>query len=148
MRTAYHPALESRETLSCCLHVTVGGEIIAQEPQRFPIHCHHIAPATAGSWWKFFGRRTCVRASVLATNDPFIGVAPICPMLLSPLAGCSPGCEIYADACNRGHWARYRRHGAPQVIRRRRRIFNQEGIFIPPVKCSDAGKPKTLACSR
>ncbi|MBT3930423.1 MAG: hydantoinase B/oxoprolinase family protein [Rhodospirillaceae bacterium] len=136
MRTAYTQLWKEQGDLSCCL-MDGDGEIIAQDPNGFPIHVTTM-PLQLQGVVEILGRENLCPGDVLATNDPFIGGTHLPDVLIArPLFYRG---EIYAFACNRGHWADIGGMG-PGSYSPATSDIHQEGIFIPPVKLFEAGKP-------
>ncbi len=136
MRTAYTQLWKEQGDLSCCL-MDANGDIIAQDPNGFPIHVTTMPLQLQGAV-EFIGRENLRPGDVLATNDPFIGGTHLPDVLIArPLF--HEG-ELYAYACNRGHWADIGGMG-PGSYSPATSDIHQEGIFIPPVKLFEAGRP-------
>ena len=138
MRTAYTQLWKEQGDLSCCL-MDAAGDIIAQDPNGFPIHVTTM-PLQLQGMVKILGRENLRPGDVLATNDPFIGGTHLPDVLIArPLFHQD---ELYAYACNRGHWADIGGMG-PGSYSPATNDIHQEGIFIPPVKLFEAGKANT-----
>ena len=136
MRTAYTQLWKEQGDLSCCL-MDGEGEIIAQDPNGFPIHVTTMPLQLQGAV-AAIGRETLRPGDVIATNDPFIGGTHLPDVLIArPVFHRG---EIYAYACNRGHWADIGGMG-PGSYSPATSDIHQEGIFIPPVKLFEAGRP-------
>ena len=136
MRTAYTQLWKEQGDLSCCL-MDGDGEIIAQDPNGFPIHVTTMPLQLQGAV-AAIGRESLQPGDVLATNDPFIGGTHLPDVLIArPLFHRG---ELYAYACNRGHWADIGGMG-PGSYSPATSDIHQEGIFIPPVKLFQAGEP-------
>jgi N-methylhydantoinase B len=136
MRTAYTQLWKEQGDLSCCL-MDGNGDIIAQDPNGFPIHVTTMPLQLQGAV-EIIGRENLQPGDVLATNDPFIGGTHLPDVLIArPLFHKG---ELYAYACNRGHWADIGGMG-PGSYSPATNDIHQEGIFIPPVKLFEAGKP-------
>ena len=71
MRTAYTQLWKEQGDLSCCLMDSTG-DIIAQDPNGFPIHVTTMPLQLQGMVEKI-GQDNLRPGDVLATNDPFIG---------------------------------------------------------------------------
>ena len=138
MRTAYTQLWKEQGDLSCCI-MDGDGEIIAQDPNGFPIHVTTMPLQLQGAV-AAIGRENLRPGDVLATNDPFIGGTHLPDVLIArPLFH---GGEIYAYACNRGHWADIGGMG-PGSYSPATSDIHQEGVFIPPVKLFEAGRPNS-----
>ena len=138
MRTAYTQLWKEQGDLSCCL-MDGAGEIIAQDPNGFPIHVTTMPLQLQGAV-AAIGRESLRPGDVIATNDPFIGGTHLPDVLIArPIFHRG---EIYAYACNRGHWADIGGMG-PGSYSPATSDIHQEGIFIPPVKLFEAGRPNT-----
>lgn len=136
MRTAYTQLWKEQGDLSCCL-MDGNGDIIAQDPNGFPIHVTTMPLQLQGAV-EIIGRENLQPGDVLATNDPFIGGTHLPDVLIArPLFHKG---ELYAYACNRGHWADIGGMG-PGSYSPATNDIHQEGIFIPPVKLFEAGEP-------
>jgi len=136
MRTAYTQLWKEQGDLSCCL-MDSKGDIIAQDPNGFPIHVTTMPLQLQGMVEKI-GQDSLRPGDVLATNDPFIGGTHLPDVLIArPLFYDN---ELYAYACNRGHWADIGGMG-PGSYSPATSDIHQEGIFIPPVKLFEAGQP-------
>ncbi len=136
MRTAYTQLWKEQGDLSCCL-MDANGDIIAQDPNGFPIHVTTM-PLQLQGVVEILGRENLNSGDVLATNDPFIGGTHLPDVLIArPLFYQG---ELYAYACNRGHWADIGGMG-PGSYSPATNDIHQEGIFIPPVKLFEAGEP-------
>ncbi|MEE8333395.1 MAG: hydantoinase B/oxoprolinase family protein, partial [Alphaproteobacteria bacterium] len=136
MRTAYTQLWKEQGDLSCCL-MDANGDIIAQDPNGFPIHVTTMPLQLQGAV-AAVGRENLQPGDVLATNDPFIGGTHLPDVLIArPLFHQG---ELYAYACNRGHWADIGGMG-PGSYSPATSDIHQEGIFIPPVKLFEAGRP-------
>jgi N-methylhydantoinase B len=136
MRTAYTELWKEQGDLSCCL-MDASGDIIAQDPNGFPIHVTTM-PLQLKGMLAVIGTATLVPGDVLATNDPYIGGTHLPDVLIArPLF--HEG-ELYGFACNRGHWADIGGMG-PGSYSPATTDIHQEGVFIPPVKLFEAGKP-------
>ncbi len=136
MRTAYTQLWKEQGDLSCCL-MDGNGDIIAQDPNGFPIHVTTMPLQLQGAV-EILGRENLQPGDVLATNDPFIGGTHLPDVLIArPLFHNG---ELYAYACNRGHWADIGGMG-PGSYSPATSDIHQEGIFIPPVKLFEAGEP-------
>lgn len=135
MRTAYTQLWKEQGDLSCCV-MNGDGEIIAQDPNGFPIHVTTMPLQLQGAV-AAIGRENLRPGDVLATNDPFIGGTHLPDVLIArPVFH---GDEIYAYACNRGHWADIGGMG-PGSYSPATSDIHQEGIFIPPVKLFEEGR--------
>ena len=138
MRTAYTQLWKEQGDLSCCV-MDGDGEIIAQDPNGFPIHVTTMPLQLQGAV-AAIGRDNLRPGDVLATNDPFIGGTHLPDVLIArPVFH---GGEIYAYACNRGHWADIGGMG-PGSYSPATSDIHQEGVFIPPVKLFEAGRPNS-----
>ena len=136
MRTAYTQLWKEQGDLSCCL-MNADGEIIAQDPNGFPIHVTTMPLQLQGAV-EFIGRKNLNPGDVIATNDPFIGGTHLPDVLIArPLF--HEG-ELYAFACNRGHWADIGGMG-PGSYSPATSDIHQEGILIPPVKLFEQDAP-------
>ena len=136
MRTAYTQLWKEQGDLSCCL-MNGDGEIIAQDPNGFPIHVTTMPVQLQGAV-AAIGRENLRPGDVLATNDPFIGGTHLPDVLIArPVFHRG---KLYAYACNRGHWADIGGMG-PGSYSPATSDIHQEGIFIPPVKLFEAGRP-------
>ncbi len=136
MRTAYTQLWKEQGDLSCCL-MNGDGEIIAQDPNGFPIHVTTMPLQLQGAV-AAIGPGNLQPGDVLATNDPFIGGTHL-PDVLIARPVFHEG-ALYAYACNRGHWADIGGMG-PGSYSPATSDIHQEGIFIPPVKLFEAGRP-------
>ena len=136
MRTAYTQLWKEQGDLSCCL-MDGEGEIIAQDPNGFPIHVTTMPVQLQGAV-EAIGRANLRPGDVLATNDPFIGGTHLPDVLIARPVFHQD--ELYAYACNRGHWADIGGMG-PGSYSPATSDIHQEGIFIPPVKLFEAGRP-------
>ena len=136
MRTAYTQLWKEQGDLSCCL-MNGDGEIIAQDPNGFPIHVTTMPLQLQGAV-AAIGPGNLQPGDVLATNDPFIGGTHL-PDVLIARPVFHEG-TLYAYACNRGHWADIGGMG-PGSYSPATSDIHQEGIFIPPVKLFEAGRP-------
>lgn len=136
MRTAYTQLWKEQGDLSCCL-MNGDGEIIAQDPNGFPIHVTTMPLQLQGAV-AAIGRANLQPGDVLATNDPFIGGTHL-PDVLIARPVFHEG-ALYAFACNRGHWADIGGMG-PGSYSPATSDIHQEGVFIPPVKLFEAGRP-------
>ena len=135
MRTAYTELWKEQGDLSCCL-MDAEGDIIAQDPNGFPIHVTTM-PLQLKGMLESIGRDNLVPGDVLATNDPYIGGTHLPDVLIArPLF--HEG-ELYAFVCNRGHWADIGGMG-PGSYSPATTDIHQEGIMIPPVKLFEAGR--------
>ena len=138
MRTAYTQIWKEQGDLSCCI-MDGDGEIIAQDPNGFPIHVTTMPLQLQGAV-AAIGRENLRPGDVLATNDPFIGGTHLPDVLIAkPVFHRG---EIYAFACNRGHWADIGGMG-PGSYSPATSDIHQEGMFIPPVKLFEAGQPNS-----
>ncbi len=138
MRTAYTQLWKEQGDLSCCV-MDGEGEIIAQDPNGFPIHVTTMPLQLQGAV-AAIGRENLRPGDVLATNDPFIGGTHLPDVLIArPVFHRS---EIHAYACNRGHWADIGGMG-PGSYSPATSDIHQEGIFIPPVKLFEGGRPNS-----
>ena len=138
MRTAYTQLWKEQGDLSCCL-MNANGEIIAQDPNGFPIHVTTMPLQLQGAV-EFIGRKNLNPGDVIATNDPFIGGTHLPDVLIArPLF--HEG-ELYAFACNRGHWADIGGMG-PGSYSPATSDIHQEGILIPPVKLFEQDIPNS-----
>ena len=138
MRTAYTQIWKEQGDLSCCI-MDGDGEIIAQDPNGFPIHVTTMPLQLQGAV-AAIGRDNLQPGDVLATNDPFIGGTHLPDVLIAkPVFHRG---EIYAFACNRGHWADIGGMG-PGSYSPATSDIHQEGMFIPPVKLFEAGQPNS-----
>ena len=136
MRTAYTQLWKEQGDLSCCL-MNGDGEIIAQDPNGFPLHVTTMPVQLQGAV-AAIGRENLQPGDVLATNDPFIGGTHL-PDVLIARPVFHQG-ELHAYACNRGHWADIGGMG-PGSYSPATSDIHQEGVFIPPVKLFEAGRP-------
>lgn len=138
MRTAYTQLWKEQGDLSCCL-MNEDGEIIAQDPNGFPIHVTTMPLQLQGAVSEI-GKKNLKPGDVIATNDPFIGGTHLPDVLIArPLF--HEG-SIYGYSCNRGHWADIGGMG-PGSYSPATSDIHQEGILIPPVKLFENGKPNT-----
>ena len=138
MRTAYTQLWKEQGDLSCCV-MDGAGEIIAQDPNGFPIHVTTMPLQLQGAV-AAIGRENLLPGDVLATNDPFIGGTHLPDVLIArPVFHRG---EIHAYACNRGHWADIGGMG-PGSYSPATSDIHQEGIFIPPVKLFEGGRPNS-----
>ena len=136
MRTAYTQLWKEQGDLSCCL-MNGDGEIIAQDPNGFPLHVTTMPVQLQGAV-AALGRESLRPGDVLATNDPFIGGTHLPDVLIArPIFHQG---NLHAYACNRGHWADIGGMG-PGSYSPATSDIHQEGIFIPPVKLFEAGRP-------
>ena len=136
MRTAYTQLWKEQGDLSCCL-MDAEGDIVAQDPNGFPIHVTTMPLQLQGAV-AAIGRETLRPGDVLATNDPYIGGTHLPDVLIArPLF--HEG-ALYGYACNRGHWADIGGMG-PGSYSPATTDIHQEGILIPPVKLFEAGRP-------
>ena len=71
MRTAYTQLWKEQGDLSCCL-MDANGEIIAQDPNGFPIHVTTM-PLQLQGLIENIGSKNLFQGDVLITNDPFLG---------------------------------------------------------------------------
>ncbi len=136
MRTAYTQLWKEQGDLSCCL-MDEDGEIVAQDPNGFPIHVTTMPLQLQGAL-EAVGRGNLRPGDVLATNDPFIGGTHLPDVLVARPVFVED--ELCAFACNRGHWADIGGMG-PGSYSPATSDIHQEGIFIPPVKLFEAGRP-------
>ena len=136
MRTAYTQLWKEQGDLSCCL-MNGDGEIIAQDPNGFPLHVTTMPVQLQGAV-AAIGRENLRPGDVLATNDPFIGGTHL-PDVLIARPVFHQG-KLHAYACNRGHWADIGGMG-PGSYSPATSDIHQEGVFIPPVKLFEAGRP-------
>ena len=136
MRTAYTQLWKEQGDLSCCL-MNEDGEIVAQDPNGFPIHVTTMPLQLQGAV-DAIGLDNLRPGDVLATNDPFIGGTHLPDVLIARPVFLED--ELYAFACNRGHWADIGGMG-PGSYSPATSDIHQEGIFIPPVKLFRAGQP-------
>ena len=135
MRTAYTELWKEQGDLSCCL-MDADGDIIAQDPNGFPIHVTTM-PLQLKGMVAALGPETLAPGDVLATNDPYIGGTHLPDVLIArPLFHQG---ELYGFACNRGHWADIGGMG-PGSYSPATTDIHQEGMFIPPVKLFEAGR--------
>jgi len=138
MRTAYTELWKEQGDLSCCL-MDAAGDIIAQDPNGFPIHVTTM-PLQLKGMLAAIGVSTLKPGDVLATNDPYIGGTHLPDVLIArPLF--HEG-ELYGYACNRGHWADIGGMG-PGSYSPATTDIHQEGVFIPPVKLFEEGRVNT-----
>ena len=138
MRTAYTQLWKEQGDLSCCL-MDARGNIIAQDPNGFPIHVTTMPLQLQGLIEKT-GIKNLFPGDVLITNDPFLGGTHLPDVLIArPLFYKD---ELYAFACNRGHWADIGGMGPGSYSPATSEIY-QEGILIPPVKLFEKNKPNT-----
>ena len=138
MRTAYTQLWKEQGDLSCCL-MNEDGEIIAQDPNGFPIHVTTMPLQLQGAVSEI-GKKNLKPGDVIATNDPFIGGTHLPDVLIArPLF--HEG-SIYGYSCNRGHWADIGGMG-PGSYSPATSDIHQEGILIPPVKLFESNKPNT-----
>ena len=138
MRTAYTQLWKEQGDLSCCL-MDEDGDIVAQDPNGFPIHVTTMPLQLQGTI-EAIGRENLRPGDVLATNDPFIGGTHLPDVLIARPVFI--GDEICAYACNRGHWADIGGMG-PGSYSPATSDIHQEGVFIPPVKLFEAGRPNS-----
>ena len=136
MRTAYTQLWKEQGDLSCCL-MDEDGEIVAKDPNGFPIHVTTMPLQLQGAL-EAVGRGNLRPGDVLATNDPFIGGTHLPDVLVARPVFVED--ELCAFACNRGHWADIGGMG-PGSYSPATSDIHQEGIFIPPVKLFEAGRP-------
>ena len=136
MRTAYTQLWKEQGDLSCCL-MNEDGEIVAQDPNGFPIHVTTMPLQLQGAV-EAIGRGSLRPGDVLATNDPFIGGTHLPDVLIARPVFVEN--ELCAFACNRGHWADIGGMG-PGSYSPATSDIHQEGIFIPPVKLFESGRP-------
>ena len=136
MRTAYTQLWKEQGDLSCCL-MDEDGEIVAQDPNGFPIHVTTMPLQLQGAL-EAVGHGNLRPGDVLATNDPFIGGTHLPDVLVARPVFVED--ELCAFACNRGHWADIGGMG-PGSYSPATSDIHQEGIFIPPVKLFEAGRP-------
>lgn len=135
MRTAYTQLWKEQGDLSCCL-MNADGDIIAQDPNGFPIHVTTMPTQLQGAV-SAIGRDNLRPGDVIATNDPYIGGTHLPDVLVArPLFWQG---ELYGYACNRGHWADIGGMG-PGSYSPATSDIHQEGIFIPPVKLYEEGR--------
>ena len=135
MRTAYTQLWKEQGDLSCCL-MNADGDIIAQDPNGFPIHVTTMPLQLQGAV-AAIGREALEPGDVIATNDPYDGGTHLPDVLIArPLFWRG---ELYGYACNRGHWADIGGSG-PGSYTPATSDIHQEGIFIPPVKIYSAGR--------
>ncbi len=135
MRTAYTQLWKEQGDLSCCL-MDGAGDIVAQDPNGFPIHVTTMPMQLKGAV-AAIGRDRLEPGDVIATNDPYIGGTHLPDVLIArPLF--HEG-ELYAFACNRGHWADIGGMG-PGSYSPASSDIHQEGLFIPPVKLFSRGE--------
>jgi N-methylhydantoinase B len=138
MRTAYTELWKEQGDLSCCL-MDAAGDIIAQDPNGFPIHVTTM-PLQLKGMLAAIGVATLKPGDVLATNDPYIGGTHLPDVLIArPLF--HEG-ELYGYACNRGHWADIGGMG-PGSYSPATTDIHQEGVFIPPIKLFEEGRVNT-----
>ncbi len=138
MRTAYTQLWKEQGDLSCCL-MNEDGEIIAQDPNGFPIHVTTMPLQLQGAI-SAIGKQNLNPGDVIATNDPFIGGTHLPDVLIArPLFHKG---SIFGYSCNRGHWADIGGMG-PGSYSPATSDIHQEGILIPPVKLFEEGKPNT-----
>jgi len=138
MRTAYTELWKEQGDLSCCL-MDAAGDIIAQDPNGFPIHVTTM-PLQLKGMLAAIGVSTLKPGDVLATNDPYIGGTHLPDVLIArPLF--HEG-ELYGYACNRVHWADIGGMG-PGSYSPATTDIHQEGVFIPPVKLFEEGRVNT-----
>ena len=136
MRTAYTELWKEQGDLSCCL-MDAEGDIIAQDPNGFPIHVTTM-PLQLKGMVAAIGVPNLKPGDVLATNDPYIGGTHLPDVLIArPLFHQG---ELYGFACNRGHWADIGGMG-PGSYSPATTDIHQEGVFIPPVKLFEEGRP-------
>jgi N-methylhydantoinase B len=136
MRTAYTELWKEQGDLSCCL-MDANGDIIAQDPNGFPIHVTTMPLQLKGTI-EALDASTFKPGDVLATNDPYIGGTHLPDVLIArPLFHKG---ELFGYACNRGHWADIGGMG-PGSYSPATTDIHQEGVFIPPVKLFDEGRP-------
>ena len=136
MRTAYTQLWKEQGDLSCCL-MNHDGEIVAQDPNGFPIHVTTMPLQLQGAI-AAMGRESLRPGDVLVTNDPYIGGTHLPDVLIVRPVFVDD--RILAYACNRGHWADIGGMG-PGSYSPVTSDIHQEGMFIPPVKLFDAGRP-------
>ena len=135
MRTAYTQLWKEQGDLSCCL-MNADGDIIAQDPNGFPIHVTTMPLQLQGAV-AAIGKESLEPGDVIATNDPYNGGTHLPDVLIArPLFWQG---ELYGYACNRGHWADIGGSG-PGSYTPATSDIHQEGIFIPPVKIYSAGR--------
>ena len=135
MRTAYTQLWKEQGDLSCCL-MDANGEIIAQDPNGFPIHVTTM-PLQLQGLIENIGSKNLFQGDVLITNDPFLGGTHLPDVLIArPLFFEN---NLYAYACNRGHWADIGGMGPGSYSPSTSEIY-QEGILIPPVKLFEKGE--------
>ena len=138
MRTAYTQLWKEQGDLSCCI-MDAQGEIIAQDPNGFPIHVTTM-PLQLQGLIERIGIDNLFPGDVLITNDPFLGGTHLPDVLIArPLFYLD---NLYAFACNRGHWADIGGMGPGSYSPATSEIY-QEGILIPPVKLFEKGKQNT-----
>jgi N-methylhydantoinase B len=136
MRTAYTELWKEQGDLSCCI-MDAAGDIVAQDPNGFPIHVTTM-PMQLKGVLDSISRNVIHPGDILATNDPYIGGTHLPDVLIvKPLFHRG---EIYAFACNRGHWSDIGGVG-PGSYSPATTDIHQEGLFIPPVKLFEAGVP-------
>tara|TARA_B100001123_G_scaffold448862_1_gene611737 strand:+ start:131 stop:1813 length:1683 start_codon:yes stop_codon:yes gene_type:complete len=136
MRTAYTQLWKEQGDLSCCL-MNENGEIIAQDPNGFPIHVTTMPLQLQGAV-SAIGKENLNPGDVITTNDPFIGGTHLPDVLIArPLFHDG---SIYGYSCNRGHWADIGGMG-PGSYSPATSDIHQEGILIPPVKLFEEGRP-------
>jgi len=129
MRTAYTQLWKEQGDLSCCI-MDAQGDILAQDPTGFPIHVTTM-PYQLKGMIEAMGAEAIEPGVVLMTNDPFIGGTHLPDVLIArPLFWEG---ELYAWACNRGHWADIGGMGPGSYSPATPEIF-QEGQIIPPVR--------------
>ncbi len=135
MKTAYTQLWKEQGDLSCCL-MNGRGDIVAQDPNGFPIHVTTM-PQQLQGMLEVLDRDGLVPGDVLVTNDPFLGGTHLPDVLIArPLFRNN---ELYAFACNRGHWADIGGMG-PGSYSPATSDIHQEGMIIPPVKLFEAGR--------
>ena len=131
MRTAYTELWKEQGDLSCCL-MDAAGDIIAQDPNGFPIHVTTM-PLQLKGMLAAIGVSTLKPGDVLATNDPYIGGTHLPDVPIArPLF--HEG-ELYGYACNRGHWADIA-EWARAAIRRPPQTFIRRGSLFRRSSCS------------
>ncbi|MBM85201.1 MAG: hypothetical protein CMM47_04170 [Rhodospirillaceae bacterium] len=136
MRTAYTQLWKEQGDLSCCL-MDADGEIIAQDPNGFPIHVTTMPLQLQGAI-ETIGRDSLRPGDILATNNPFIGGTHLPDVLIArPLFHCD---QLYGYSCSRGHWADIGGMG-PGSYSPATTDIHQEGMMISPVKLFEAGEP-------
>ncbi len=136
MRTAYTQLWKEQGDLSCCL-MDGDGEIVAQDPNGFPVHVTTMPVQLKGAI-AAIGRDRLEPGDVIATNDPYLGGTHLPDVLVArPLFHAG---RIVAFACNRGHWADIGGMG-PGSYSPASSDIHQEGLMIPPVKLYARGEP-------